>query len=146
MEVENNQSIQDIILNMLNFREIKNKLNNKNIKKLYIQIFNNNFNLLVATDMVKEYTYGELIENRYKVKEWKKPKRKSESVRLYGEIPTLTYLIEKDKFLNISMRRYKQYLIQLKQQCFSYANNRMIVDTQPIKYSIGDIISFKVKK
>ena len=146
MKIENNQSIQDIILNMLNFREIKNNLNNKNIKKLYIQTFNNNFNLLISADMVKEYTYGELIEYRYKVKEWRKPKRKSESVRLYGEIPTLTYLIEKDKFLNVSRRRYKQYLIRLKQQCFSYANNRMIVDTQPIKYFNSDIISFKVKK
>lgn len=143
ININHDRSVGEIISDLYKCRDLgentKNSIESK-ILKVYTPI-------MMAISEVNDYKYSELLKIRYKYNRFNPSyQRVSENLYLYGEIPTLTYLLEKDRWKTVSNRRYKKYIYQLICQCHAYAFARFIVDTPPHPdHTIGDIFTLKVK-
>lgn len=146
IKVDNERSIGAIILEMNEKRPRIRRVDIKLMKKsesamLALTRF------FMTIDLLKEYEYGELIKHKqYDPLEKHKRHIKSQNKTLYGEIPTLSYLLEKNRWAKLSQRMYKKCINALLSQCISYSTARIIVDTQPLNtIDYGSIFSLKPK-
>lgn len=137
------KSVACVILENYNKRPLDGNTK-KSVKDKILKVY---IPIVAAAAMCSSYKYYELIEGKHLLD----PKRyadckKSERVNLYGEIPTLTYLLTNNRWKTVSARRYKKYISQVISQCIAYSTARCIIDTPPHPDSIvGEIFTLKPK-
>lgn len=136
---DEDKSVGELIGDLYDKRFLNNNKRKTVIDNKILRVY---FSILLVQSMMSKYKYSELQKPRGKIPY--DNRIKSENVNIFGEVPALTYLLEKDRWKKVSQRRYKQYINKLVNQCYMYNLCREFIDTpERFKYNMGDLFVLK---